>query len=319
MRHRVIPLLLVLALAALLLAGCTLLQQPPIARFTASVLSGSSPLTVSFDASASSDPDGGTLTYRWSFGDGTDGTGATVTHTFSTTTTQTQTFTVTLRVTDASGAIGTRSQSIEVFPGSLPGNNAPTARFTMTPSYGNTPLVVSFDASLSSDTDGTISSYGWDFGDDTTGSGKTISHTFTALTTTNYTVTLTVTDNHGGTATTTLVVTVMVPTSVPDDGPTASFTASAPDKIFASDNLPAVPSLFEVTFDPVASVAAPGHSIQSYVWSFGDGESATLTTDDPVTHTYASASPSRTYVVTLTVIDDQGLSDSTVRNVTVVQ
>ena len=299
------------------LAGCTLLQQPPIARFTVSALTGSSPLTVSFDASASSDPDGGTLTYRWSFGDGTSGTGAMLSHTF--TTAVKKTFTVTLRVTDASGAIGTRSQSIEVFPGSLPGNNAPTARFTMTPSYGNTPLVVSFDASLSSDTDGTIASYGWDFGDDTTGSGKTISHTFTALTTTNYTVTLTVTDNHGGTATTTLVVTVMVPTSVPDDGPTASFTASAPDKVYDSTDLPAVPSLFEVTFDPVASVAAPGHSIQSYVWSFGDGESATLTTDDPVTHTYASASPSRTYVVTLTVIDDQGLADSIAKNVTVIQ
>ncbi len=317
MRHRAFPILVILSAVGMALAGCTLLNQPPVARFTVSALTGSSPLTVSFDASASSDLDGGALTYRWDFGDGTSGTGVTVTHTFTTTTMQS--FTVTLQVTDASGAVGARSQSIEVFPGSVPGNNAPTARFTMTPTYGNSPLLVSFDASLSSDTDGTIASYGWDFGDDTTGSGKTISYTFTALVTTNYTVQLTVTDNHGGTATTSLIVTVMVPTSVPEDGPTASFTATDPNKVYASHDLPAEPSLFEVTFDPVASTAAPGHSIKSYAWSFGDGESATLTTPDPVKHTYASPAPSRTYVVTLTVIDDQGLADSAVRNVTVVQ
>lgn len=317
MSRRGVGLLTGLLLLGTALAGCTLLNQPPIARFTASALSGSSPLDVSFDASASSDPNGGTLTYRWDFGDGTSSTGVTVIHTF--TATATQIFTVILQVTDASGVSSTRSQSIEVFPGSVPGNNAPTARFTMTPSYGNSPLAVSFDASLSSDADGTIASYAWDFGDDTTGSGKTIGHTFTALVTTNYTVQLTVTDNQGGSATTTLIVTVMVPTTVPENGPTASFTATDPDKVYASDDLPAVPSLFEVTFDPVASIAASGHTIKSYVWNFGDGESATLATADPVTHTYASTAPSRTYVVTLTVIDDQGLADSTVHNVTVVQ
>jgi PKD repeat protein len=317
MSRRYAVTLSLLLVAGLVLAGCALLEQPPVARFTASVLTGTSPLTVLFDASASSDPDGGTLTYLWTFGDGTTSTAETVSHTF--TTAVKKTFTVTLRVTDASGASATRSQSIEVLAGSLPGNSAPTARFSMNPSYGDTPLTVSFDASQSSDPDGTIATYGWDFGDDTTGSGKTISHQFTALVTTNYTVTLTVIDNHGGVGVTSYVVTVMVPTSVPDDGPTAEFTASDPDKIYDSTDLPSVPSLFEVTFDPAGSVAAPGHEIKSYVWAFGDGGSETLTTDDPVAHTYASTVPSRSYVVTLTVIDDQGLSHVALRNVTVVQ
>jgi hypothetical protein len=160
--------------------------------------------------------------------------------------------------------------------------------------------------------------YAWDFGDGSTGSGKQISHTFNALVTTSYTVTLAVIDDDGETGSMTAIVTAFVSQDVPSDGPTASFTASAPVKIYASPSLPSTPSLFEVTFDPSASTAAPGgHHLDTYLWGFGDGESATSTTDDPVKHTYASGAPSHTYVVTLTVIDEQGLVDSTVRNVTV--
>ncbi|HHR84767.1 MAG TPA: PKD domain-containing protein [Candidatus Acetothermia bacterium] len=191
------------------------------------------------------------------------------------------------------------------------------ARFSAKPSYGNSPLTVAFDASLSYDADGTISVYAWDFGDGSTGAGETISHTFTAAATSNITVTLTVTDNTGSTDTTSLVVTVMVPVVVPTDGPTASFTKSDPITVYHSDNLPDTPSLFEVTFDPVLSTAAPGHTLKTFLWNFGDGETLSMTTNATVKHTYASGSPSHTFVVTLTVIDEQGLSDSTVRNVTV--
>jgi PKD repeat protein len=307
---------MILILATMFLSGCLFVNREPIAEFSTPVLGGLSPLSVSFDASDSYDPDGSITTYAWDFGDGAEGTGATPTHTFTSTTVRT--FTVTLTVTDNSGATATATQSIEVLPAGSTGSNPPTARFTATPSYGNSPLTVQFDASLSYDADGTITVYAWDFGDDTTGAGKTILHTFTAVTTTNITVTLSVTDTNGATGSTSLVVTAMVPVIVATDGPTASFTKSDVTTIYASPSLPGTPSQFEVTFDPVLSTAASGHTLKTFLWNFGDEETLSTTTNATVKHIYASGAPSHTYVVTLTVVDEQGLPDSTVRNVTVV-
>lgn len=78
----------------------------PIAAFTA-VASG---LTVAFDASASSDPDGTIAGYAWSFGDGTTGTGVTAIHTYA----AAGTYTVALTVTDDAGATGTHTVAVTV-------------------------------------------------------------------------------------------------------------------------------------------------------------------------------------------------------------
>jgi len=85
------------------------------------------------------------------------------------------------------------------------GNQLPTASFTATPSSGQVPLNVAFDASASADPDGTISRYRWDFGDNTTGSAVTATHSYVAVGT--FTVTLRITDNRGATATATRTVT----------------------------------------------------------------------------------------------------------------
>jgi glucose/arabinose dehydrogenase len=58
-------------------------NRAPTAVATANKTTGLKPLTVTFDGSGSSDPDGDTLTYTWNFGDGTTATGKTVTHTYS--------------------------------------------------------------------------------------------------------------------------------------------------------------------------------------------------------------------------------------------
>ena len=79
------------------------------------------------------------------------------------------------------------------------GNNTPpTASFTATPSSGDSPLVVSFDASASLDPDGDNLSYSWDFGDGSSASGVTASHTYTTSTSTTFTAVLTVDDGQGG-------------------------------------------------------------------------------------------------------------------------
>ena len=66
------------------------------------------------------------------------------------------------------------------------------AAFVGTPTSGEAPLTVSFDASASSDPDGDLLSYVWDFGDGNTDSGITASHTFDQVG--NFTVTLTASD-----------------------------------------------------------------------------------------------------------------------------
>ena len=87
-----------------------------------------------------------------------------------------------------------------------PTNQSPTASFTANPTSGVAPLEVAFDASNSSDSDGSIISYAWDFKDGNTGSGKTISHTFSSIG--NYDVKLIVTDDKGATDSTTKTITV---------------------------------------------------------------------------------------------------------------
>jgi hypothetical protein len=77
-------------------------------------------------------------------------------------------------------------------------NSPPVASFTASPSSGNAPLSVSFNASSSYDSDGSIATYEWDFGDGGHGSGITVSHTYTTAGT--YTANLVVRDNDGATA-----------------------------------------------------------------------------------------------------------------------
>ena len=59
-------------------------NQPPIAVMSTNPLSGPAPLTVTFNGSGSTDPDGNVTSWLWSFGDGTSATGAVVTHTYTT-------------------------------------------------------------------------------------------------------------------------------------------------------------------------------------------------------------------------------------------
>ena len=95
--------------------------------------------------------------------------------------------------------------------GPLP-NQVPEAVANVVPNSGNAPLTVSFSASQSTDRDGIISSYAWDFGDGSSGSGETVSYTYNAIG--QYNATLEVTDNDGATASTSILVVVTDPREV---------------------------------------------------------------------------------------------------------
>ena len=164
-------------------------SENPVAIFSISPKQGRHPLKVSFDASASYDPDGEIVNYNWDFGDDTTGEGEKTTHTYSTK----GVYTVTLIVTDNEGLDGVSKDKVYV-------SDPPVAKFEMNRSRGVAPLTVNFDASKSYDPDGTIRRYSWNFGDNCYGTGKTISHTYAESG--NYTVFLTVYDNYSLSATT---------------------------------------------------------------------------------------------------------------------
>lgn len=77
----------------------------------------------------------------------------------------------------------------------VPTNSPPIACFTASPNSGTAPLTVSFNASCSSDPNGSIVSYQWDLGDGGVRSGQSFNYTY--FDAGNYTVTLTVTDGSG--------------------------------------------------------------------------------------------------------------------------
>ncbi len=248
-------------------------NKPPTARFTFSPSTGPYPLNVAFNASASSDPDGQIVAYGWDFGDASFGSGVTTQHTYR----SKNRCKVTLTVTDNYGAIGTASGWVDV----KDPNRPPVAGFTHAPMTGYTPLNVAFAANKSSDSDGRIVSYKWDFADGKTASGSTAKHTFTLKKL--YPVILTVTDDDGASDTATGYVRVV------NRAPTAKISFYPVSGLYP----------LSVAFNAAGSTDADG-KIASYHWDYGDG-----TAGLGASPTYAYQKPGR-YKITLTVTDDNG-------------
>jgi len=174
-------------------------------------------------------------------------------------------------------------------------NEQPVADFDYSPDE----LEVMFDASASSDPDGTIANYSWSFGDDLAAYGEVAVHVYEQEGT--YDVELTVKDDKGATNSTTKTVTV-AKTEEPE--PPA---ASVPEAIIEVLSV----KCLTVELSGAGSWSSEGAEIVSYEWDFGDGQPGTGV---EVTHKYAA---SGTYTVTLTVVDSQGNSDSASAEVTV--
>jgi PKD repeat protein len=266
-------------------------NQKPAASFTAAPTGAADGMEYEFDASGSVDTDGSITSRQWNFGDGTTGNGTTVRHTFS----AAGTFAVRLTVTDNQGATGTASANINVTLPPAPENQLPSASFTASQLSGSD-YTVRFDGSPSYDRDGTIAAFAWNFGDGATGSSASTTHVYPGAG--SYQVTLTVTDNNGGTATSRATIELTAPDPPANEAPLASFTAA-----------PGVGDL-EIRFDASAS-RDPDGIIDSYEWNFGDG--ATGTGETP-SHVYAAAG---TYPISLTVTDNNGSVGAATASVTV--
>jgi PKD repeat protein len=163
---------------------------------------------------------------------------------------------------------------------------APTADFTS--ACGG----LSCDFSDLSSDDGQITAYAWEFGDGDGSSTRNPSHTFASGG--EFSVKLTVTDNQSLSGTRSKTVTLSLPAN---GAPTADFSASC--------------SSLDCTFEDL-SVDADG-TVVSWAWEFGDG--VTSTEQNP-SHHYATAERA-VYPVKLTVTDNDGVSSSRTREITV--
>ena len=303
---------MILALGATL-AGCFLFNILPEAVIEVSGTAGDAPFTVTFNASLSSDENGTIVAYLWGFDDGETSTDGVVEHVFL----EPGTYRVTLRVTDNWGATGEARITITAREpggdddGATGDGSQPTASFTATPLSGDSPLAVTFNAGASVHTGHDITAYFWDFGDGTTthGGDAITTHTFTSGTSRAFNVTLrVVSSDDNKEASTSRSILVSAPGTPVEGAPSAAFTVD-----HATIRSPQV-----IEFDPGNSAAIANHVIIEYDWIFNDGLSDIFYNDNPFEHRYAMMnSTEKTYTAVLTVIDDQNLTDTATRQLTV--
>jgi PKD repeat protein len=176
--------------------------DPPQARFTVAPGSGTAPLPVRFDASASSFASGTSASrHRWSFGDGavlTAGVAATSTHDYP----APGGYTVRLEVTDLHGGVGEAIGHVAVLD-SL-GKRPPRAKIVSTSLTGAEELTVELSCDCQAG-DEPLQSYRWSFGDGRTAAGPTARATFNPG---RYQVRLLVIDGAGLSASDEVTVTV---------------------------------------------------------------------------------------------------------------
>ena len=267
------------------------IDDPPTAAFSPSVSVTEPGSSVDLDGTASAAGAGGTITdYTWNFGDGgTDdmGTSPADSHIY----TAPGIYTTTLTTTDDLGVTAHATAVITV--------DHPNAAFIANPTEPLPEAATSFDASISSDSEATITNYSWDFGDGTPveddGSSASTSHTYAHRG--HYDVTLTVTNALGQTDTAGQTLTV-------DDPPTATVS---PSTVLSAAGA-------TVTFTGSAAAGDPDGTITDYRWAFGDGSFDDTGMSPTDRHVYTNPG---VYTATLTATDDLGETTSTARQITV--
>ena len=169
-----------------------------------------------------------------------------------------------------------------------PGGDTPPIADVAGPYAAEAGETIQFDGSGSSDVDGVILSYLWDFGDGSVGAEAKPTHTYDNAGV--FSVTLTVTDDNGHTDSASTVADV-----------TASTTSLPPLAVAGGPYTGAVGNAIQ--FDGSGSIDVDG-SIVSYEWDFGDGSNGD---GAKPTHVYTNVG---IFAVLLTVTDNTGASNS---------
>ena len=194
---------------------------------------------------------------------------------------------------------GAVPRTIEISLTGAANTTPPTPSFTVTPASPEVGQVASFNASASQDEGAACMdacNYTWELGNEAVKTGRIVTHAF--QTPGIHSVTLTVQDAAGGTASIQQNVTVTAPARPTVTGITAS---------------PATPFAGQAASFTAAFTVAPNHRIVSFNWQWGDGQTTT-TTNASTTHVFDR---NGIYVVTVTATDDLGQSASASLSVTV--
>ena len=217
-------------------------------------------------------PPGTQVEVLWNFGDGTTGTGAMTTHTYA----QPGTYQVTVTIRVGADQTATDTTTAQINPGTMPGQLTVSAGGPYTGQVG-IPVTFTATVGLGGRPPGTQVQVLWDFGDGSTGTGATTTHTYVAPGT--YTVTVTASIDANQTAMATTTAQIAAPASGLTVNPGGPYTGAVGQP---------------VTFMGSVTGALLGTTVQ-YSWTFGDGNTGTGQT---ATHTYTAPG---TYTVTLTV------------------
>jgi len=242
-------------------------NQPPVASFTWTPQYPNPGQTITFDASASYDPDGSIVLYEWDWDNNgiydESSTNPIVTHTW----TQEGSYPVILRVTDNNDTTDIITKIVFIYTGNIP----PVADFSWTPEFPHHDVTVTFDASASYDPDGNIVLYEWDWDNngiyDESSSNPIVTHTWTQEG--SYPVTLRVTDDNNSTGIMTKTVEVVVnqPPNVdityPVEGQTVLGTITINGTACDSDG---TIQLVQVKIDEGYWYDAIGTISWSYIW-----------------------------------------------------
>jgi hypothetical protein len=266
---------------------------PPIAKIDkpenkSTVLSTD---VVDFDGHLSSDPEDHDITVEWSSNiDGVLGTDMTFSKALSV-----GVHTISLAVTDDH-----QQTTIAKVTVTIKLDGIPKAIFTATPTTIFKGEKVNFDAKESSDAEGPVSEYKFDFGDSSTASwlqSPTTNHVY--KTTGTFVAVLIVKDNKGQLSNESEGITIKV-----GERPTAGIKV----------DLPYVKVKKVVTITATDSKDGDG-TIAGYYYDFGDSTNSGWVNDSSITHTYLKAGD---YTVSVKVKDNDGYESTNVANLKVV-